>query len=162
MFPEMLMNFNYAYEGDTPTDKPYLQDQAMSLFSTMMTNGMLHRVKNTLKRKSKRLLDQNAYRSATCIPNRHYAGLKIVPIDRIQGSEGRTEDFDDAFYPLHDRLRSRWLSVASVRLAGEGLPPVELIHIGGVYFVRDGHHRISVAKSLGEVFVEAEVINVTC
>lgn len=162
MFPGMLINSNYAYEGDTPTDKPYLQGQAMSLFSTMMTNGMLHRVKNTLKRKSKRLLDQTAYQNATCIPNRYYAGLKIVPIDRIRGSEGRTEDFDDAFYPLHDRLRSRWLSVASVRLAGESLPPVELIHTGGVYFVRDGHHRISVAKALGEVFIDAEVINVTC
>lgn len=162
MFPEMLINSNYAYEGDIPTDKPHLQGQAMSLFSTMMTNGMLHRVKNTLKRKSTRLLDQTAYRNATCIPNQHYAGHKSVPIEHIRGSEGRTEDFDDAFYPLHDRLRSRWLSVASVRLAGRGLPPVELIHTGGVYFVRDGHHRVSVAKALGEVFIDAEVINVTC
>lgn len=162
MFPGTPIISNYAYAGDTLTDKPYLYGQAMSLFSTMMTNGMLHRVKNTLKRKSKRLLDQNAYQSATCIPNRHYAGLKIVPIDRIRGSEGRTEDVDDAFYPLHDRLRDRWISVASVRLAGEGLPPVELIHTGGVYFVRDGHHRISVAKALGEAYIDADVINVTC
>jgi len=162
MFPEMLINSNYAYEGDNPADKPYLHGQAMSLFSTMMTNGMLHRVSNMLKRRSKRLLDQTSYQSATCIPNRHYAGLKIIPIDRIRGSEGRTEDFDDAFYPLHDRLRNRWLNVASVRLAGEGLPPVELIHNSGVYFVRDGHHRISVARALGEAYIDAEVIDVTC
>jgi len=162
MFPEMLINSNYAYEGDNPTDKPYLHGQAMSLFSTMMTNGILHRINNMLKRKSKRLLNQTSYQGATCIPNRHYAGLKIIPIDRIRGSEGRTEDFDDAFHPLHDRLRNRWLSVASVRLAGEGLPPVELIHTGEVYFVRDGHHRISVARALGEAYIDAEVIDVTC
>ncbi len=108
------------------------------------------------------LLDQAAYRYATCIPNQHYAGHKSVPIDRIRGSEGRMADFDDAFYPLHDRLRSRWLGVASVRLAGEGLPAVELIHAGGLYFVRDGHHRISVAKALGEAYIDAEVIDETC
>ncbi|MBK5109139.1 MAG: hypothetical protein JJE12_13460 [Anaerolineales bacterium] len=69
---------------------------------------------------------------------------------------------DDAFNPLHDRLRSRWLSVASARLSGKELPPVEVIHMGGVYFVQDGHHRISVAKALGEQFVDAEVIDLDC
>ncbi len=162
MLPGMLTNSNYAYEGDIPLDRPNLRGQALSLYSTMMTKGKLHRVNNTLKRKSKRLLDQTAYRSATCIPNRNYTGHKSVPIDRIRGSEGRTEDFDDAFYPLHDRLLSRWLGVASVRLAGESLPPVELIHTSGVYFVRDGHHRISVAKALGEAYIDAEVIDETC
>ena len=153
---------NSNYESDVPTDRARLRIQALSLFSTMITNGKLHRVNNTLKRKSKRLLDQTVYRSATCIPNRHYAGHKSVPIDRIRGSEGRTEDFDDAFYPLHDRLLSRWLGVASVRLAGESLPPVELIHTSGGYFVRDGHHRISVARALGEAYIDAEVIDETC
>jgi hypothetical protein len=85
-----------------------------------------------------------------------------VPIDCIRGSEGRTEDFDDTFHPLHDRMRSRWLNVASMRLAGEGLPSVELIHSCGRYFVRDGHHRISVAKALGEAYIDAEVIEETC
>jgi hypothetical protein len=72
------------------------------------------------------------------------------------------EDFDDTFYPRHERMRSRWLNVASLRLAGVALPPVELIHSGGIYFVRDGHHRISVAKALGEVYIDAEVIDETC
>lgn len=162
MFVEMLMNSGYTYEGEIQTDKPSLRGQALSLFSMMVINGRLHRVTNTLKRKSTRLLIRIADHSASCIPNQHYAGHKSVPIDRIRGSEGRTEDFDDAFYPLHDRLRHRWLSVASVRLAGHDLPPVELIHTDGVYFVRDGHHRISVAKALGESYIDAEVIDQTC
>lgn len=155
------MNSGYTYEGDTQTDRPNLRGQALSLFSTMMINGKFHRVNNTLKRKSTRLLVQTGDHYAIC-PNQHYAGHKSVPINRIRGSEGRTEDFDDAFYPLHDRLRNRWLSVAFVRLAGQDLPPVELIHNGGVYFVRDGHHRISVAKALGEAYIDAEVIDQTC
>lgn len=160
MFAERLDNLGYIYE--LQTHGRILRDQALSLFSTMMMNGKLHRINNTLRRKSTRLLDQTASRCATSIPNQHYAGHKSVPIDRIQGSEGRTEDFDNVFYPLHDRLLSRWLNVAAVRLAGEDLPPVELIHTGGIYFVRDGHHRISVAKALGEAYIDAEVIDETC
>ena len=156
------MNLDCAVECDTPSNEPTLREQALSLFSTMMANGRLHRIINTLGRKSKRLLDQAAFRCASCIHNRHYAGTRSVPIDRILGSEGRKEDFDDAFYPLHNRLLSRWLGVASLRLAGEGLPPVELIQTCGVYFVRDGHHRISVARALGEAYIDAEVIDETC
>lgn len=160
MIAERLMNLGYLNE--IQTDGRNLQGQALSLFSTMMTNGKLHRLNNTLRRKSTRLLDRTANRSAACIPNQHYAGHKSVPIDRIRGCEGRTEDFDDAFYPLHGRLFSRWLSVAAVRLAGGGLPAVELIHTGGIYFVRDGHHRIAVAKALGEAYIDVEVIDETC
>jgi len=162
MFPEVLMNTNPAYEGDAPAERRYLRGQALRLFSTMMANGKMHRVVKTLKRKSSRLLDRTAIQCANCLPSRHYAGHKSVPISLIRGSEGRTEDFDDTFYPRHERVRGRWLNVAALRLAGEGLPPVELIHTGGIYFVRDGHHRISVARALGEDYIDAEVIDETC
>lgn len=160
MFAEGSKNLGYSYELQIAGRN--LHGQALGLFSKMEMSGRIHRVKNTLRRRSTRLLDQSAKRSATCNPNQHYAGHKSVPINLIRGSEGRAEDFDDAFYPLHDRLRNRWLSVASVRLAGEDLPPVELIHTSGIYFVRDGHHRISVAKALGEAYIDAEVIDETC
>jgi hypothetical protein len=35
---------------------------------------------------------------------------------------------------------------------------VELIQIGEVYFVQDGHHRISVARALGQRTIEAQVV----
>jgi hypothetical protein len=160
MFAEELTNLGYIYKLQTVGRN--VHGQALSLFSKMEITGRLHRVNNTLRRKSTCLLDQTKNRCATCIPNQHYAGHNSIPIDRIRGSEGRTEDFDDAFYPLHDRLLSRWLSVATVRLTGEDLPPVKLIHTRGIYFVRDGHHRISVAKALGEAYIDAEVIDETC
>src|SRR5512141_219979 len=118
MFPELYLYANPANEGDNPADSPSLRGQALRLFSTMATNGKVHRIIQTLKRKPSRLLDRAAFQSASCVPNQHSAGQMSVPIDRIRGSEGRTEDFDDTFYPLHDRMRSRWLNVASMRLAG--------------------------------------------
>ncbi len=89
--------------------------------------------------------------------DRHYAGVQTVAIRSIRGSEGRLIDFDAEFRPLHDRTRDRWVSVAAARLRGTRLPPVELIKSGDDYFVRDGHHRISVARALGEEFIEANV-----
>ena len=80
-----------------------------------------------------------------------------MPVRQIRGSEGRCADFDADFRPLQTHSKGRWVNVAVARERGMGLPPVELIQVGDVYFVRDGHHRISVAKALGEEAVDAEV-----
>jgi hypothetical protein len=86
-----------------------------------------------------------------------YAGFREVPIDQIRGSEGRPEGFDVDMLPTDGQSRGRWVSVATARQRGVQLPPVVLVQVGGVYFVRDGHHRISVARALGEQFIDAEV-----
>jgi hypothetical protein len=87
----------------------------------------------------------------------HYAGLQIVPIGEICGSEGRSADFDRQFNPLVNHTRDRWLDIFDAQRAGQELPPVELIRLGDKYFVRDGHHRISVARTLGRNYVDAVV-----
>ena len=76
---------------------------------------------------------------------------------RITGSEGRTREFDHTFRPLRAHSGPRWQRVAAAWLAGEPLPPVELIQVGAVYYVRDGHHRISVARALDLTHIEAVV-----
>jgi hypothetical protein len=86
------------------------------------------------------------------------AGLRTVPIDQIRGSEGRASDFDRDFNPLQERTRDRWVSIATTREQGRVLPPVDLVRVEETYFVRDGHHRISVARALGERAVEARVV----
>jgi hypothetical protein len=86
------------------------------------------------------------------------AGIVTVAIARIVGSEGRADDFDSEFSPLAMHNRSRWLGIAAARRQGRVLPPVELIQVGDVYYVRDGHHRISVAKAAGQQEVEARVV----
>ena len=87
----------------------------------------------------------------------HYAGMRTVPIGQIRGSEGRCADFDRDFCPLQLHNKERWISVAQARLRGITLPPVDLIQVGDVYFVRDGHHRISVARSFGQAAIDAQV-----
>ncbi len=87
----------------------------------------------------------------------HDAGLQTVDFRQIRGSENRCSDFDAQFHPLRLGTRDRWTSIAAARLMGAILPPVELIQVGDIYYVRDGHHRISVARALGEEYIEAHV-----
>jgi hypothetical protein len=88
----------------------------------------------------------------------YYAGIRAVPLTLIRGTEGRLHDFDARFNPLKPSNESRWLSVAMARLKGVTLPPVALIQVADTYYVRDGHHRISVARALGEQDIDAEVL----
>ena len=91
----------------------------------------------------------------------HDLGLQMVPLDAIVGSVDRGVDFDRGLRPTSARLRSRWERIAAAQRRGEALPPVSLYKIGDLYFVRDGHHRVSVAKSLGRDDIDAYVVEVT-
>ena len=84
-------------------------------------------------------------------------GVQSVPVDKIVGSLGRSHDFDSAFMPLNDRSRDRWISIDRLYHQTENLPPVKLYQVGGEYYVVDGHHRISVIRNHGQLYVEAEV-----
>jgi hypothetical protein len=89
-----------------------------------------------------------------------YAGLQPVPLDAIVGSVDRTREFDRSFRPVSPRLRSRWERIAAAQRRGESLPPISVYRIGDLYFVRDGHHRVSVARSLGRPDIDAYVTEV--
>jgi len=86
-----------------------------------------------------------------------YEGIKAVRIDRIRGTQGRSDEFDDKFHPTQERSRARWMGVAMEKLRGRDLPAVELIQVDDMYFVRDGHHRISVSRAMGQDFIDAEI-----
>ena len=86
-----------------------------------------------------------------------YAGCRTVPVDRIVGSEGRVEDFNESFCPRRDFMRQRWVRVDAAYFHGIVLPPVKLLEIGGVYFVRDGNHRVSIARTHKVAYIDAEV-----
>jgi hypothetical protein len=87
-------------------------------------------------------------------------GLQVVPIAAIVGTVDRERDFDRHFRPTSGRVRSRWEQIATAMRRGEALPPVDLIKIGEIYFVRDGHHRVSVACALGHADIDAYVTEV--
>ena len=84
-------------------------------------------------------------------------GILSVELTQIIGSEGRACDFDRNWRPLNDGCRERWMRIAMAYESGASLPPVKLVEVDGAYYVRDGHHRISVARSLGAAYIEAEV-----
>ena len=88
-----------------------------------------------------------------------YIGMKVIPIDKIVGSEGRYKDFDNRFFPKSTHLKNRWQHVDEAALNDITLPPIKVYEIAGLYFVRDGNHRVSVAKTRGTEFIDAEVVS---
>ncbi|MDR2493982.1 MAG: transcriptional regulator [Spirochaetaceae bacterium] len=90
-----------------------------------------------------------------------YQGTRAVPLSLIIGSEGRYRDFNRRFFPYSEFLRSRWERLNRAWLENAAFPPVSLYEIGGVYFVRDGNHRVSVARSQGMEMIDAEVISLS-
>lgn len=87
-------------------------------------------------------------------------GLHVVPLDAIVGTVGRGTEFDRDFRPTTAKVRGRWERIAQMMRRGEPLPPVSLFRVGEVYFVRDGHHRVSVARALGNREIEGRVTEV--
>lgn len=86
-----------------------------------------------------------------------YRGVKTVHVNQIAGSLNRYHEFDRAFLPREDQLASRWQKVDRAFYQDINLPPVVLYKVGDVYFVVDGHHRVSVAREQGQEFIDAEV-----
>ena len=87
----------------------------------------------------------------------HYVGTKVIPLDAIVGSVDKVRDFDRRFRPTSTRSRERWERLARASRTGEVIPPIDVYQVGDQYYVRDGHHRVSVARSLGVKLIEARV-----
>jgi hypothetical protein len=83
-----------------------------------------------------------------------------VPVDEIVGTAERQHDFDHEFRLVNGALRDRWQRLEALVRQGVEPPPVTLVQLGELYFVLDGHHRVSVARALGRVAVSADVLRV--
>lgn len=83
--------------------------------------------------------------------------LEDVPIDRIVGSVGRYKDFTREFLPRRNADLHRWVGVRQAMTGLEGVPPIEVYRVGDAYFVRDGNHRVSVARGMGLRSIQAYV-----
>lgn len=95
----------------------------------------------------------------TTRPRRTHRRPELIPLDKIVGSVGRYRDFTRTFLPTENVNRERWIRVAAL-LDGPGWPPIEVYKVGDVYFVADGNHRVSVARSLGMKEIEAYVTEI--
>jgi hypothetical protein len=88
-------------------------------------------------------------------------GLQSIPLDSIVGSVGRTRDFDRSFRPTSNKTRPRWERIANAQRRGKDMPPISVYRIGDMHFVRDGHHRVSVARAQRREDIDAHVTEVT-
>ena len=135
----------------------WYENLASEDFSKARTRELLQRVSGLLGSQEDRLLSLDEVKAILRPGSETYEGIKAVPIDLIVGSEGRYRDFNRHFLPRHDHLKTRWVRVDLAHYTDVPLPPVRLYKVGGVYFVRDGNHRVSVAKLRGQTQVDAEV-----
>ncbi len=139
--------------------EPNIDHLAREDFNRARSRQTLSRILNILTPERQELLSLQDVRDLLKPRGESYVGMKTVPIDLIVGSEGRYKDFDNTFLPRHDYIRGRWESVDKAHLKDIILPPITLYEIGGVYFVRDGNHRVSVARAQGGEDIDAEVIS---
>lgn len=134
-----------------------LYKQAVVKFNLARSRAWFYKQVCSLRKSSIWLIDLDGY-PIQQVQNSYYAGINAVELDQVRGTMGRTDTFDNRFHPLSERVRDRWLSIAMARLSYLNLDPVQLIKIGSCYYVQDGHHRISVARTLGERAIDAEVV----
>ncbi len=89
-----------------------------------------------------------------------YLGVQAIPVDTIVGSVERGKEFDRSFRPTSNRIRHRWQRIDVATRRGEVLPPIDVYRVGDLHFVRDGHHRVSVAHALGLEVIDARVTEI--
>ena len=85
-------------------------------------------------------------------------GTRMVPLDRIVGSVGRYNDFDDRFRIRSHLPAERLEKIKNQMRAGKTLSPVKLYQIKNEYYALDGNHRIAAAKELGYSEIRAHII----
>jgi hypothetical protein len=87
-------------------------------------------------------------------------GNQTIPLDSIVGSVDRAREFDRRFRPTSGRVRARWERIDAAQRRGEAMPPIDVYRIGNLHFVKDGHHRVSVARALGYEDINAYVTEI--
>jgi hypothetical protein len=133
---------------------------ALQDFESARRRALWRDLLSWLTRKGNSLLSFNQVRQDLPVLGQHDLGLQVVLLDKIVGSAGRSYDFDRAFFPRYPHLQDRWMRIDQAHYKQVSLPPVELIKLDDLYFVNDGHHRVSVARVWGQNFIQASVIEV--
>ena len=148
---DMLLSQDYRVAGATLPSTP------RSLYALARKRARQGQFWSSFTGRSRALLSLNQMKTVCTVEAECDGGIRAVPISQIRGSQGRSRYFDRDFNPLYDEARGRWLSIARARQQGKHLPPVVLVQVRESYFVLDGHHRISVARALGQIDIEARV-----
>jgi hypothetical protein len=138
-----------------------LTEKVTSDFSRARLKSFLNRVRSLFSGTPYRLLSYDEVKASLHLGGPIYRGIQTVPVRQIVGSLNRYDEFDRAFKPVDDHLAERWQNIDYAFYKAIGLPPILLYKVGEVYFVVDGHHRVSVAREQGQLEIDAEVREVS-
>jgi hypothetical protein len=127
-------------------------------FERARQRAFLHDLFAVFQRRPNDLVPYHEVRQRVSPDSESYRGLQTVRLDQIVGSMDRFDDFDRAFLPRKRFVAGRWQNVDRAYYQDVQLPPIQLYKVGDVYFVKDGNHRVSVARGRGQEFIDAEVI----
>ena len=131
--------------------------EGISAFQNARFRAFWDDVFSLIRGKPAELLSFEDIRARLRLREEDYRGLQDVPLDKIAGSVGRYHEFTNKFLPKRNTMQERWSRVYAQATGMIGLPPIELYKVGDVYFVRDGNHRVSVARQLGAKTIQAHV-----
>jgi hypothetical protein len=151
--------------GGPDDNQPRMQNgffdtTAKSDFESALRKGYWRSVISWFTKNENDLVPFDMIRRNLPVGGQHDIGNQQVELDKIVGSIGRYQDFDRAFLPRHTNTRNRWESIDKAHLQDINLPPVELYKVGSVYFVKDGNHRVSVARERGQAYIDASVTEI--
>jgi hypothetical protein len=144
-------------ENRNPT---HVNETARADFYAALRKGFWHSVIGWITQSRSTLLPYDEIRKSLPLSNQHYIGMREIPIEQIIGSVSRYRDFDQAFLPLQTHTQGRWMSIDRAHLTDIILPPIEVYKIGNTYYVKDGNHRVSVARMKGQKYIDADVIEI--
>ncbi|GAB4522464.1 MAG: universal stress protein [Anaerolineales bacterium] len=113
-----------------------------------------------LRGRSARLLSFEEVRQQLHAVDGRAAGLQEIPLDAIVGSVGRYTDFTRNFLPRANVNPERWTKINLKTTGLRGLPPIDVYRVGNAYFVKDGNHRVSVARRHRMETIQAYVTEV--
>lgn len=133
-------------------------NEGRSKFQAIQNKVFWKELLSHLRGRHDELMSFDEIRSRLHLHEEHYEGVRDVPLDHIVGSVGRYKDFNSQFLPKRGNMRERWSRVYALANSMEGPPPIELYKVGDAYFVRDGNHRVSVARELGAKTIQAHVV----
>jgi nucleotide-binding universal stress UspA family protein len=134
---------------------------AERVFQRARARAFVERVVGQLRGRPTDLLPFEQVRSELGLLPSSDRGLREIALDHIVGSQGRYLEFTRSFLPRKTRVRERWKRVYAATEGEAGVPPIEVYQVGDVYFVKDGNHRVSVAREMGAKTIQAYVTEFT-
>jgi hypothetical protein len=145
---------------DREENQEYFNQQSRIDFSNAYQKGFWRSIFSWLQNRNNELLPYEEVLKHIPMRGQNYIGIKQIETDKIIGSVSRYLDFDRAFLPRQTHTRSRWESIDRAHFKQIILPPIEVYKIGDAYFIKDGNHRVSVAREKGQAFIDAYVTEI--